>query len=448
MGFETFIAKRYLRSPWKERSISIITRISIGGVAIGVMVLIVVISVMNGFEKDLRGALQEANGHLTVHFYDSEGIKWNAEGLLQQKIKQTINPVALAPFTQHQAFIVGKNKPMGTLIKGIEIAMEPRVIPLYFSIRTESFESKRDNTGTTKTVNKSTREKIQKILSLLQPQNERSENKIGKYQPKKISGIILGSQLARNLGVDINDWVTVMSFETRKTPLGEIPRAKKFKVVGFYESGIMGFDEFVSIIDIKVAQTLFRMKDSVSGITIKLEDGEKAEILKGALQKKLGFPYYVSSWIEQNKNLFAMFRLEKIGLFIILSLIILIAAFNIISSLVMLVIEKGKDIAILKAMGASDRSIRKIFIIQGSVIGLAGTLMGEVLGLIVCWIISSFDIIDIPPGVYVGNRIPMHVEIWQLILVAVISMLMCFSVTVIPSRKASKLDPVDGLRNE
>jgi len=412
------------------------------------MVLIVVISVMNGFEKDLRSALQEANGHLSILSYGPEGFEWDSNKRLKEKIDKTTDPVALAPFTQHQAFIVGKNKPLGTLIRGIEIALEPHVIPLYFSIRTESFETKRDNTDTAKAVDQKTRKKVQHILSLLQPHKEISVNKSGKYQQANISGIILGSQLARNLGVDIGNWVTVMSFETRKTPLGEIPRAKKFKVVGFYESGIMGFDEFMSIIDIGVAQKLFRMKDKVSGITIKLEDGEQAEVLKNKLQKAVGFPYFISSWIEQNKNLFAMFRLEKIGLFIILSLIILIAAFNIISSLVMLVIEKGKDIAILKAMGATDRSIRKIFIIQGTVIGLTGTVIGEIIGLLICWFIGSFDIIDLPPGVYVGNRIPMHVEIWQLVLIAVISMLICFTVTIIPSRKAAKMDPVDGLRNE
>ena len=448
MGFEAFIARRYLRSPWKERSISIITRISIGGVAIGVMVLIVVISVMNGFEKDLRGALQEANGHLTVLTFGPDGFSWEPEGKLGQKIKQIANPVAIAPFTQHQAFIVGKNKPMGTLIKGIEISMEPKVIPLHFSVRTESFETKRDNTGTGRAIDQATRKKIEQILSLLPSHQEISVDKSGKYRQSKTTGIILGTQLARNLGVDIGESVTVMSSETRQTPLGMIPLSKKFKVVGFYESGIMGFDEFVSIIDINMAKKLFRMKSNVSGIGIKLEDGEQAEVLKEKLQKKIGFPYFISSWIEQNKNLFAMFRLEKIGLFIILSLIILIAAFNIISSLVMLVIEKGKDIAILKAMGATDRSIRNIFIIQGSVIGLTGTIIGEILGLLICWFISRFDIVDIPPGVYVGNRIPMHVEIWQLVLIAIISMLICFTVTIIPSRKASKLDPVDGLRNE
>jgi lipoprotein-releasing system permease protein len=143
-----------------------------------------------------------------------------------------------------------------------------------------------------------------------------------------------------------------------------------------------------------------------------------------------------------------MFRLEKLGLAVILNMIIIIAAFNIISSLVMLVIEKSKDISILKAMGAKDGSIRKIFMIQGIVIGTTGIVIGELLGLLICWVIGHFDVIDIPPGVYVGNRISVHVEIWQISLIAFISLAICFVVTIIPSRKASKLDPVEGLRGE
>lgn len=437
MGFETFVARKYLRSPRKDRSISVITKISIIGVAIGVMALIVALSVMNGFEKDLKSALQRVNGDLTVYTLSPGGIKWSEESSLAEKTRAVEGIEALAPFTHHQAFIMGKHKPMLTLIKGIDTSLEPEVSPIHFFVRTESFENKRDNTR----IGEDDETQSKEILKQL------SAHSIGD-EGRQVYGIIVGSQLAKELGVDIGDWVKVMSLEARITPMGDMPRAKRFKVVGFFESGLPTADEFFSVIDIDLAQKLFKMGDRISGLTLRVENRNKADKYKEKLQEAIGFPYIINTWIDQNRNLFAMFELEKFGLAVILTMIILIAAFNIISSLIMLVIEKNKDIAILKAMGAKDSSIRRIFMIQGIVIGLAGTVIGEILGLLICWILANFDVIDIPPGVYVGNRITVQVEIWQISLIALVSFLICFIVTIFPSRKASKLDPVQGLRNE
>ncbi len=444
MGFETFVAGRYLRSPRKDRSISVITKISIIGVAIGVMALIVALSVMNGFEKDLKGALQRVNGDLTIYSLSPDGIKWDSDKSLATQITEAVDIKAYAPFTQNQAFIVGKHKPTLTLIKGIDINLEPGVTPINFFIRTESFESKRDNSQ----IDNANKLEIKEILEKLSPHTELITNQDSLARKKKVTGIIIGSQMAKELGVDIGDWVTIMSLEARITPMGDMPRAKRFRVVAFFESGLPTADEFFSVIDIKVAQKVFKSEGRISGLTLAIEDRNLADDYKQILQNEIGFPYIINTWIDQNRNLFAMFELEKFGLAVILAMIILIAAFNIISSLIMLVIEKGKDIAILKAMGAKDRSIRKIFMIQGIVIGLTGTIIGEILGLTICWILANFDIIDIPPGVYVGNRISVHVEIGQISLIALVSFLICFFVTIFPSRKASKLDPVEGLRNE
>ncbi len=444
MGFETFVAGRYLRSPRKDRSISVITKISIIGVAIGVMAMIVALSVMNGFEKDLRGALQRVNGDLIVYSLSPSGLSWSEDSLLMKHIDKTIDITGFAPFTQNQAFIMGKKKPMLTLIKGIDILYEPDVTPINFFIRTESFENKRNNTQ----IDDASEVKATNILKKLKPHFETIQDQTGKARKKKVNGIIIGSQLAKELGVDINDWVTIMSLEARLTPMGDMPRAKRFKVVGFFESGMPTADEFFSIVDINVAQKIFRMNEKISGLTLAIKERSKADDYKEKLQETIGFPYIINSWIDQNKNLFAMFRLEKLGLAIILAMIILIAAFNIISSLIMLVIEKNKDIAILKAMGAKNRSIRRIFMIQGTVIGLMGTVIGEILGLAICWFLANFDVIDIPPGVYVGNRISVDVVFWQISLIAVVSFLICFFVTIFPSRKASMVDPVQGLRNE
>ncbi len=408
------------------------------------MALIVALSVMNGFEKDLKGALQRVNGDLTVYSLSPNGLRWQDDNPLLTRIKETVPISAYAPFTHHQAFIMGKHKPMLTLIKGIDVNLEAGVAPINFFVRTDSFESKRDNS----LVDNANRPEIEEILGKLAPHYETADGQQQGSVRKKVYGIIIGSQLAKELGVDIGDWVTIMSLEARITPMGDMPRAKRFRIVGFYESGLPTADEFFSVIDIKVAQTVFKMGNQISGLTLSVENRNKADQYKEALQKTIGFPYIINTWIDQNRNLFAMFELEKFGLAVILTMIILIAAFNIISSLIMLVIEKNKDIAILKAMGAKDQSIRRIFMMQGIIIGLTGTIIGEILGLLICWVLRNYDVIDIPPGVYVGNRISVDVQIWQISLIAAVSFLICFVVTIFPSRKASKLDPVQGLRNE
>jgi len=412
------------------------------------MTLIVVLSVMNGFEKDLRGALQGASGHLSVYSFVADGIHTLEAERLEKQIKEVIPVEATAPFINRQALIMGKNKPMGTLVKGIDPKKELGLVKMGRFLRKELFNVKRDNHSNDEDQIEKSRIEAEKILERLPSHIETVINEKGESKQVRITGIVIGSQLAKNLGVEIEDDVTMITPEERITPMGNMPRAKRFKVVGFFESGLMGYDELLSYIDIEVAQKVYRIENRISGLAIRINNGEDADLLKKKLVKKISFPYIISSWIEQNKNLFAVFHLEKLGLAIILTLIILIASFNIISSLIMLVIEKSKDIAILKAMGATNQSIRNIFIIQGSIIGFAGTLIGEVLGITLCWIIASFDIIDIPAGVYVGNRIPMHIEIWQVLLIAVVSFLICFSVTVLPSHKAAKLDPIENIRNE
>ena len=418
--------------------------ISVVGVAVGVMALIISLSVMNGFEKDLRESLQGVNGHLLVYGFSPDGFRWSEKEMLEKRIKNLVDIQALAPFTQNQALIMGRHQPKGTLVKGIDPLTEPAVSPLHYMIRTETFEVKKNKEiSDTEIV-----EKTRSILSKLSPHMERIVDKDGNARNVKVHGIIIGSQLARNLGVEINDWVRLISPEERITPMGNMPRAKRFQVVGFFESGIMGYDEVYSMIHLNVAQKIYRLGDRISGITLKIKNASQANDYKEILQKEIPFPYIFSSWQEQNKNLFAVIKLEKLGLAVILYCIILIAGISIISSLIILVIEKTKDIAILKAMGATNVSILKIFVMQGTTIGVMGAVIGIVLGLSVCFVIAQFDIIDIPPGVYVGNRIPMYVEPWQVALIPLISIVICFLVTILPSRKAARMDPVIGLKND
>jgi lipoprotein-releasing system permease protein len=426
----------------------VVTILSIIGVAVGVTALIISLSVMNGFEKDLKESLQGINGHITVYTFTSNGFEWKSDSNIGTKIAKIVPVDAIAPFTQHQALIMGSNKPQGTLVKGIDVDKEMEVSPLGFMLRTKSYEVLRDKSEYKDKNNNQLLEKARKILEQLKPHSELKIDSQGNTRKVTVTGIIIGSQMARKLNVRINDWVKIVSPEERITPMGKMPRAKRFKVVGFFESGIMGYDEVYSMIDIGIAQKLYRMENNISGLTIKLKESSKADEYKDILQEKISLPYIFSSWQDQNRNLFAVIQLEKVGLAVILYCIIIIAGVSIISSLIILVIEKNKDIAILKAMGATNRSIHQIFIYLGTTIGIMGTFIGMVLGLIACYVIGNYNIIDIPPGVYAGNRIPMHVEVWQVLMIAAVSILICFIVTIFPSRKAAKLDPVIGLKNE
>tara|TARA_Y100000588_G_C14097930_1_gene857440 strand:- start:452 stop:1198 length:747 start_codon:yes stop_codon:yes gene_type:complete len=248
----------------------------------------------------------------------------------------------------------------------------------------------------------------------------------------------------------------MVSPASRLTPMGLIPKIKLFKVVGLFESGMFEYDSSLAFISVQSAQRFFAMKDKVSGIEIRVEDIDSADQIAELLQENLGFPYYVRDWMRMNKNLFSALRLEKIVMFIILILIILVAAFNIVSTLFMVVMEKTKEIAILKSMGASRASIMKIFSFQGLIIGLLGTLIGCVGGFaivpnlneIVGFIENIFGITAFPSDVYYLDKLPSEIQYMDSFLIIVFSIVICFVASLYPAWRASRLDPVDGLRYE
>jgi len=429
MRYETFIGKRYLFSPRQDRSISVITWISIGGVALGVVALIVSTSVMNGFRTNLRNAVTGSLPHITIFAWDDAMVNYSG---LQKRLDAHPEVNGVAPYIFKQALLTGRIKPKGALLRGIDPQQEANVTRIASYLRDEVY-------GFTPSP------KDQELIStrLL----ERLSHPEARKKRLK-DGIILGAKLARQLEAEVGGSVKLVSSEQRLTPIGDVPRIKKLEVIGIFESGISGYDEVLAFIDYRLLQKIYRMQNKITGLGVRIGDPENAPDIADELAD-LSEDYIVGNWADENKSIFQVMKIEKIGLFLILSLIIVVAAFNIISSLIMLVLEKSREIAILKALGAKDSAIRRIFFFQGLVIGSLGTLGGVLVGLAICWILMSFDIIDIPPGVYPGgNRIPVLIDWFDVALATVASFTICILVTLYPASKASRLNPVDPLRYE
>ena len=429
MSYEIFIAKRYLLSPRRDRSISVITWISISGVALGVVALIVSTSVMNGFRTNLRNAVTGSLPHITVFSWDDSMINF---ARVQKNLLSHPKVKGVAPYIFKQTMITGRKQPKGVLLRGIDPILESQVTNIGMFLR----EGIYDFTPSPEDQKKISERLLKRLLN-------------SNVQKKKLrDGIILGAKLAKQLGVDVGEFVKLISSEQRMTPIGEVPRVKKLEVIGIFESGISGYDEVLAFIDYRLLQKIFLMKNKITGLGVRISNPENSPDVARDFGN-ISEEYIVGNWADENKSLFQVMKLEKIGLFLILSLIIVVAAFNIISSLIMLVLEKSREIAILKAIGVKDNGIRKIFFYQGLVIGSLGTIVGVIIGLFICWVIMTFEIIDIPPGVYPGgNKIPVLIDWHDVGLATFASFAICVFVTLYPASKASRINPVDPLRYE
>ncbi len=422
MFFELFVSLRHLKAKRTQKFISLNTWISIGGVALGVMALIVVIAVMSGFGKDLRDKILGTNSHIVVTNITRSGMD-DYESVLK-KVMQAEGVKAAAPFVLNQVMLTFGGNSSGVVVRGIDPDREAMVSDLKKNL-------------------------IQGDLAMLKSSEKASKG------PRR-DKIILGKELAHKLGVQMDDAVSMISPASRLTPMGLVPKIKLFKVVGFFESGMFEYDSSLAFISVESAQKFFSMKGTVSGVEIRVDDIDHADKIAESLQESLGFPYYARDWMRMNKNLFSALRLEKIVMFIILILIILVAAFNIVSTLFMVVMEKTKEIAILKSMGASRTSIMKIFSLQGLIIGVTGTFVGCVGGFtivpnlneIVGFIESIFGITAFPSDVYYLNKLPSEIQYLDSFLIIIFSILICFLASLYQEWRDSRMDPVDGLRYE
>jgi len=428
MSYELFVSIRHLSAKKSQKFISLNTWISIAGVGLGVMALIVVIAVMSGFSKDLRDKILGTNSHVVVSNMN-RGMVENYDGILK-KVRSVKGVIAAAPFIMNQVMLINGDRVSGIVVRGIDPEKEETVSDL----------GKNMVSGT---------------VSDLKTKSSFSGEIKGK-EKKNRAGIILGKELLRRLGVGVGDIVSMVSPVSRVTPVGLIPRMKLFKVVGVFESGMYEYDANLSFILLKSAQKFFSMKNGVSGIEVRVADIEQAGNIASVIQKELGFPYLVRDWMRMNRNLFSALKLEKVVMFIILILIIFVAAFNIVSTLFMLVMEKAKEIAILKSMGASCSSIMKIYSYQGLVIGLVGTFLGCATGFVIVpnlneivgSIESIFGIVAFPSDIYYLDRLPSKIQYTDSFVIIIFSVVICLVASLYPAWRASKLDLVDGLRYE
>ena len=408
MPFELFIALRYLKAKRKQTVISIITFISITGVALGVMALIIVLAVMTGFQNDMRDKILETNAHVIILSHESQGIR-NYEDVVA-KTEKVADVLAVAPFIYSQVMLSSSRNAMGVVLRGIDPDAEMSVTKLARNM----FEGSLD----------------------------------GLEEMEGEEGIIIGKELSGTLGVYYGDDITVISPVGRMTPMGSAPRMKKFRVVGVFDSGMYEYDTGLAYVTLETARNFFDLGPVVTGLQVKVADIFQAKQVAEDIQSALGFPFYTRDWMEMNKNLFSALKLEKLAMFIILILIILVAAFNIISTLIMMVLEKHKDIGILKSMGSSNKSIMTIFLLEGLTIGLVGTIVGMVGGMLACWIADTYHLIKLQADIYYISYLSFKMQPMDLILVCSASILISVLATIYPAWQASKLDPAEALRYE
>jgi lipoprotein-releasing system permease protein len=414
MSYELFIGLRYLKAKRKQTFVSLITFISIAGVMVGVTALIVVIAVMNGFKEDLRDKILGVTSHVVISRFDGNISKYQE---VRAKVEEVSGVNAATPFIYTQVLISSRKAISGAVLRGIEPKTASKVINLPKNLRAGSLEE---------------------LEAEKKPEGMRST-----------PGIILGNELARNIGASRGEPVTVISPLGRLTPLGRVPRSQTFRVAVIIDSGMYEYDSTIAYVSLWAAQRFLGIGDRVTGIEVRVDEIYEADRVAEAIGRALdGYPYWSRDWMRMNKNLFSALKLEKIVMFIILTLIILVAAFNIVGTLIMVVIEKTRDIAILKSMGATRSSIMKIFMIEGAVIGLVGTLLGLLGGYTLCKLLATYKFIELPSDVYYISTLPVQMNPLDVALIALAAIVITLAASVYPAWQASRFDPAEAIRYE
>ncbi|RPJ45929.1 MAG: ABC transporter permease [Candidatus Latescibacterota bacterium] len=410
MGYEAFIARRHLRSQSRLGFIPIISIISILGVFVGVMALLVVLAVMNGFEQEVKARIIGTNAHVILLRYGNEPFAPD-EGLLE-RVRTTEGVVALSPFVYTKAMLQTGDEQDGIVLKGIDPAGEPGVSDLLRRTIPEGESLAWDGSGS--------------------------------------PPALLGSELALSLGVLTGETIVLASFQNAaRTPFGTVPKMTRFRVAGTFDSGMYEYNSTLVLVPLRAAQGFLGMGENVTGVSIRVDDAYRAPEIADRVAARVGHPpYRTNNWIDLNRTLFSWMSTEKRVMFVILALVILVAAFNIASTLIMVVMEKTREIGVLKSMGASLRGVLAIFVIEGTTIGAIGTALGLAGGYALCWLLDRYNFIPLPGDIYFIDSLPVRMEAIDFARVAAASMAICLVATLYPAWKASRLDPVQAIRYE
>jgi lipoprotein-releasing system permease protein len=421
--FAAKIALRYLRTKRSEAFINIISIISVLGVALGVAILIISMAIMTGFERELRNKVV-GSAHIIITHYSAKLEDWTA---IKDFLAQQQGVEKISAYTEHQALLSVQGRVQGVLVRGVEAKSQAEnEISQYLS-------------------------RPKNVRYLFEPVSANNRLPNGEVSKAKLPGVLIGKELALRLNIREALPISLMSPQVSSSPFGLMPRHKRFMVADVYSSGLGGYEAALVYMGLPEAQKFFRMHDAVSALELQLEKPEQAARistqLASALESKFKQGYIVRDWTVQNQALWEAMKLEKRVYFIVLLLLIVLASFSIISTLVMIVLEKRKDIAVMRSFGARGSVISLIFRIQGMIIGLVGTASGLVLGWLGCWALDRFGF-PLPENVFPTSTVPVQVEPLNFVIVAVSTLIICYLSTIYPARRASKLDPVEILRYE